>query len=185
MKARALDPLHLDVAAFAEQAAQLQGCWPLRELERLAASAHADCPPGDTPVDWQARGEQRAVRGGAPQVWLHLQARTALQVVCQRCLGPLPVDVRAERSFLFVPGEDQAAELDADCEDDVLALTRSLDLKELVEDELLLSLPLVPRHAACPLPAVAAEAEVLDERPNPFAALAALKGRPPRPDGSA
>lgn len=185
MKARAFDPRHLAVAAFAEQGAQLQGRWPLRELERLAASAHADCPPGDTPVDWQARGEQRAVRAGAAQVWLHLRARTSLQVVCQRCLGPLPVDVEAERSFLFVPGEDQAAELDAECEDDVLALTRSLDLKELLEDELLLSLPLVPRHAACPLPAPPGDAGLPAEQPNPFAALAALKGRASGPAGSA
>lgn len=185
MRARAFDPRHLAVAAFAEQGVQLQGEWPLRELGRLAASAHADCPPGDMPVHWQARGEQRAVRASAPQVWLHLRASTSLQLVCQRCLGPLPVDVAAERSFLFVPGEDQAAELDADCEDDVLALTRSLDLQELVEDELLLSLPLVPRHAACPLPAPPDEAGFVDDRPNPFAALSALKGRTPGPAGSA
>lgn len=176
MKPRAFDAARLDVAAFAEQAAELSGEWPLRTLERLTASAHPDRPPGDTPVVWQARGERRTVRGGAPQPWLHLSARTQMDLVCQRCLQPLPVEVMAQRSFLFVPGEQQAAELDAECEDDVLALTRSLDLAELVEDELLLSLPLVPRHAACPLPLPAEPGEPLaDERPNPFAALAALK----------
>jgi uncharacterized protein len=127
---------------------------------------------------WQARGERRTVRGGVPQPWLHLSARTKMDLVCQRCLQPLPVEVTAQRSFLFVAGEHQAAELDAECEDDVLALTRSLDLAELVEDELLLSLPLVPRHAACPLHLPADPGEPLSEdRPNPFAALAALKGR--------
>ena len=77
-------------------------------------------------------------------------------------------------------GEDAAAQLDADSEDDVLALTRALDLHELIEDELLLTLPLVPRHEVCPqpLPMVAnADPPSGDEaeRPNPFAALQALK----------
>ena len=59
----------------------------------------------------------------------------------------------------------------------MLVLTRALDLHELVEDELILALPLVPRHDACPQPlaAPATAEEPLAERPNPFAALAALK----------
>jgi uncharacterized protein len=67
----------------------------------------------------------------------------------------------------------------------VLALTRHLDALELVEDELLLSLPLVPRHEVCPQPLPVTTAELPEdedgdeERPNPFAALAALKGRGP------
>ena len=48
----------------------------------------------------------------------------------------------------FVRGEDAAAELDAESDFDVLTLTRSLDLRELVEDELLLALPLVPRTSS-------------------------------------
>ena len=87
-----------------------------------------------------------------------------------------------ERSFLFVHGEDAAAQLDTDSEDDVLALTRALDLRELIEDELLLALPLVPRHEVCPTPLLApADGEApVDDKPNPFAALAALKrGQPP------
>ena len=55
-----------------------------------------------------------------------------------------------EKALRFVHGEDAAAELDADSDDDVLASSRSLDLRALIEDELLLALPLVPRHEACP-----------------------------------
>jgi len=72
--------------------------------------------------------------------------------------------------------------LDADSDVDVLALSRSVDLRELVEDELLLAMPLVPRHEVCPAPLLAPQADVAFEeaeqdRPNPFAALAALKGK--------
>jgi len=96
---------------------------------------------------------------------------------CQRCLKAVAVPLATERSFLFVHGEDAAAQLDTDSEDDVLALTRALDLRELIEDELLLALPIVPRHEVCPVPLVAPvdDEGVVEEKPNPFAALAALK----------
>jgi len=180
MKSRPFDPLHLDVEAFAKEGAELQGQWPLRALDRLADAVHAECPLGDADVaNWRARGEYRPVRGAAPQVWLHVGADARLALVCQRCLGPVEASIEAQRSFLFVHGEDTAAQLDADSEDDVLALTRSLDLRGLVEDELLLALPLVPRHEACPQPLpVADAASPLDVPPNPFAALASLKRGP-------
>jgi len=115
--------------------------------------------------------------GAAAQMWLHVGASTDLPLECQRCLKPVDVPLAIERSFLFVHGEDAAAQLDTDSEDDVLALTRTLDLRELIEDELLLALPIVPRHELCrvPLVAPADEAEAVEEKPNPFAALAALK----------
>jgi len=175
MKAREHDASHLDVQAFAKEGATLEGDWPLSELPRLAASAQADVAPA--PVAWQARGELRLVRGAAAQVWLHVAAHTAIGLECQRCLQTVPLVLDAQRSFLFVHGETAAAELDADSEDDVLALTRALDLRELLEDELLLSLPLVPRHEVCPqpLPIRHEGAELPGEPVNPFAALAALK----------
>lgn len=184
MKPKAFDARKLDVEALGREGSTLEGEWLIRDLPRLAASAHADASLTDADrVRWTCRGELRAVRGGPPQVWLHLEASAGLVLECQRCLGPVPCAVQAQRSFLFVSGEAAAAELDADCEDDVLALTRSLDVQELIEDELLLSLPLVPRHAACPQPLVASTGdagEPEEARPNPFAALAALKtkGRP-------
>jgi len=184
MKSRANDPRRLDVEAVAREGATLEGTWPLGVLKRLAACAHPDATPAaQAGVRWQGRGELRAVRGDAPQVWLHLEAQTSLALVCQRCLGPVPTELHARRSYLFVPGEEAAAALDADAEDDVLALTRALDLEELVEDELLLSMPLVPRHDVCPQPLPSAVADPgADATPeHPFAVLAALK-RPGQPN---
>lgn len=175
MKARDFDPLKLDVEAFAKAGVSLEGVWPMGDLARLAASVVAGTATGE--VTWLARGEHRPVRGGAPQVWLHVQADADLMLECQRCLAPVETKVHAQRSFLFVHGENTAAELDADSEDDVLAITRSLDVRELVEDELLLEIPLVPRHEECPEPLRLVEALPADEdeKPNPFAVLGALK----------
>lgn len=182
MTARAFDPFRLDVAAFAKEAAALDGRWPLQRLVRLHAAAMEAAGTDEADeVAWQVRGEALRVGGGVSQPWLHLMASTRLTLQCQRCLGPVDTPLQVERRFLFVHGEDAAAQLDADSEDDVLALTRALDVRELVEDELLLALPLVPRHTLCPQPLPVPQTPELDGeiKPNPFAALAALKrGRP-------
>jgi uncharacterized protein len=183
MKSRGFDPFRLDIQTFAKEEGRLEGAWPLRDLARVVDSAHSDAlPTAEDLVQWAVHGETRRVRGAEPETWLHLKAGAHLSMVCQRCLQPVPLEIAAHRNFRFVAGEEAATELDADCEDDVLAMVRSLDLRPLIEDELLLSLPLVPMHASCPLPLQVlpqADSVVEDESPHPFAALAALKGRNP------
>ncbi|MFZ2650440.1 MAG: DUF177 domain-containing protein [Burkholderiaceae bacterium] len=181
MTKRVSDPRRLDVAAFADAAGELLGQWPLTGLRRLADTAHRDASAGDDEfAHWEVRGEKRSVTTGPAQVWLHLSARAKLSLLCQRCLQPTVTALEVRRSYLFVQGEAAAAELDAQCEDDVLALGSELDLRELVEDELLLSLPLIPKHEQCqqPLPGMAAAAGGIEPPPglqHPFAALAVLK----------
>lgn len=178
MTTRGFDPSRLDVAAFAKEGATLDGRWPLAEFDRLVADRSSAAPPlgPDDVVAWQLRGERRALRGGGAETRLRMTAAARVLLECQRCLQPVEVDLACERGFVFVPGEDQAAALDAESDDDVLALTRALDVRELVEDELLLALPLVPKHAVCvePLPVPADDApEAAAE--NVFAGLAQLK----------
>ena len=181
MRSRPFDPRRLDVEAFAKEGGQLQGEWPLTALHRLTEAAHPQALPaaGDV-AHWQARGISQPVRGALPQTWLEIEAGAHLSLVCQRCLGPVDTAIEAQRRFLFAPDEDAASRLDADSEDDVLAMTRALDLRTLVEDELLLALPLVPRHEVCPEPLpMAHDDEPAEEQPHPFAALASFKRRGP------
>jgi uncharacterized protein len=179
MRNRVFSAAKLDVEAFAHDGASLEGEWPAVELERLADAAAPEAPASGWPVvSWSLEGEQRERRAAEPEIWLHLQADAEVSLTCQRCLRPVRERLEVERSILFVRGEDEAASLDADSEDDVLALPRHLDAKELIEDELLLALPLVPRHERCPEPLAAPADEdeaPLEEKPNPFAALKTLK----------
>lgn len=179
MTRRRLDPLRLDVTVLAKEGLDLHGEWPLGELPRLQQSQSLPQDAPATVVQWSARGESRTVSGEEPQVWLHLRARTSVWLACQRCLAPLRVELEVDPSIRFVRGEDRAEALDAESEHDVLALVPVLDLRQLVEDELLLALPIVPRHAACPaavMPVSAGGAEAA--APHPFAALARLKDGP-------
>jgi len=176
MKPRQPDPRKLDVATAAADALVLEGRWPLAGFPRLVEGAALD---GD--VQWSARGQRCAVSGGgAPEVWLHLTARARLWRDCQRCLQPVALDLDVVRALRFVGDEATAEALDAESEDDVLALPRRLDLHDLVEDELLLALPLVPLHAKCPVSLPMATGFEVDESPDakarrPFAVLADLK----------
>jgi uncharacterized protein len=170
------DPRRLDLMRFAETGGRLDGAWPPAAFERLAADA-----PAVADVVWQARGEQRPVTGAAPEVWLHLEAQATVRLECQRCLKPLDEALAVARSFRFVADEAEAERLDEESEDDVLALPPRgrLDLLPLLEDELILALPLVPRHERCPepLPLPADEPDDASAE-HPFAKLAALKQRP-------
>jgi len=64
-------------------------------------------------------------------------------------------------------------------------LSRDFNLLELIEDELLMALPVVPKHETCPAP-VKLQAQDADfdaaapaaQKPNPFAILEQLKNKP-------
>jgi uncharacterized protein len=180
VSSRPNDPRRLDVAAFAAADGELSGELPLGELGRLADSV-LGAEPRDAPIHWQAEGRLRPVMGGEPETWLHLTSQACVSLRCQRCLQPMPVPLDVDRWIRFVRDAAQAEALDAELEDDVLELPRQLDLPELVEDELLLELPLVPRHEVCPQPLPQGSGPDLDvpERPNPFAALEQLKRKKP------
>ena len=165
----------VEMLGFARAAGERAGQLPLTELPRLADSLLKAGPGAQ--VDWSAAGRQVPVTGGAPEVWLHLQARAAVELQCQRCLQSMDQDLQVDRQFRFVRTEAEAVKLDEDSEDDVLVLAPRLDLGELIEDELILALPIVPMHAVCPEPLQppSVAEPMIEDRPNPFAALAALR----------
>ena len=176
------DPHRLDVAAFAAGGGELAGTWPADRLTRLVAATLAPLDGSARPdIVWRASGERRVLAGAGSQPSLAVGAQTEVTLECQRCLQPMRVALRAERRIFFVEGEQAAEALDAQNEDDVLALTPALDLAPLIEDELLLALPLVPRHEQCPEPLPRGFVEddaAVDPAEHPFAALAALKRGP-------
>ncbi len=179
-------PHAVDVAVLCREALSLQGHWSLAAMPRLVSSLAAI--PVDAVAPWQAQASLKPVTGGAPEMWLHLHATATVPLQCQRCLQDMTQALAVDRRIRFVRSEAEAARLDEESEDDVMALQPRLDLQALFEDELILSLPLVPRHDTCPRPLLvppsAEDAAVVDAAPHPFAALAALKGGSGRGGGA-
>ena len=127
----------LDAVRLAADGASLERRFPLAGFPRLADSLVTS--EGDA----IARLSFLEAAQGVPGCDLEVEATLALR--CQRCLKAVAVPVRSAGRLGFVAGDADAARVP----DDVEAVTcdpRAVDLRALVEDELLLSLPLVPRH---------------------------------------
>ncbi|MDB5743224.1 MAG: hypothetical protein JWR68_1539 [Polaromonas sp.] len=170
--------------AFAQEGLPLIETTLLQNLERLAQEAQALTP--DSAVSWQARAELRPGSGAEDDVWLHLLAKTSVPLTCQRCMGTVATVLEVDQWYRFVATEDIAMAEDDESEEDLLVMEPHFDLVAVLEDELLMALPLVPMHEECPVaPVFQAGDEALagpdsgktakDEKPNPFAVLAQLK----------
>lgn len=174
-------PPKLDIKHAAQSPMQLVGHDTLLNYERLMQETQGQ--GGKNALNWSAQAEFRADQAGAMSAWLDLTVDTCLPLVCQRCMTPVDVVVRVDRTFRFVETEAKALEQDDASEEDVLVISREFDLGALIEDEVLMDLPLVPRHESCPvavkLAAIDADFEDVNEKPNPFALLAQLKGQAP------
>jgi len=118
---------------------------------------------------------------------LHLSFETKGEVwlTCQRCLQPVATALTDDYDIALLDDESQASSMDE--EQDYLLLEeivdnqtpeRLLPLKKLIEDELLLKMPLAPKHDDCEM-SVEQFGEIPEEEEseNPFAALSALKGK--------
>jgi uncharacterized protein len=176
--------MQLDARALTQEGGRMTGNDPLRHYLRLAADLHGnhlDWP--DMQVGWTLRGEVQQPPGSKPQHWLHLQLRAQLPMTCQRCLGQVLMPVEFDNSYRLVADEATAELEDEQCDEDLLVLSKQFDLRELLEDELLLELPLMPKHEVCPTEVKLASTDedfkaALTQKPNAFAALGSLKKAP-------
>jgi len=104
--------------------------------------------------------------------WLDLRISGAPVVYCQRCLGGVAfkLDIKSRLQLIAHGAAWPDDELfDDSC--DAIAADAELDFSALVEDEVLLALPIAPMHEACESPGAVAHEHGL----SPFAALAAFK----------
>lgn len=179
------DLKHFQVKAFARDGLSLKGQQALSFFERLSEMSLTQTEPTAemTLVDWEIVGELEPVAGGDDQIFLHLTAAVSLPMQCQRCMGAVQIALVSKQSFRFVPDEATAEAEDDESEEDLLVLTSELDVWELIEDELIMSVPIVPKHSVCPTSVPMSVSDesfeaALADRPNPFAALAELKKKP-------
>ena len=115
-------------------------------------------------------------RGENGKLFLACAIKGVLQLGCQRCLGALayPVDLDSELELIEDEQHLPALVSEDDLADAVKA-DPNLDVLALVEDEVLLSLPMAPMHASenCKVGGNFGQAKT--DKQNAFSALAALK----------
>lgn len=169
-----------DLFAFIRAGEQVNGTVNLTDMPRLRAEQAADAPADvNGQFRWQMQGivREEATVGQSPRqrLFVDLEVDGSIWLQCQRCLHAyeqsLPVRTRLE--VMRSEEEADAAPLDDD-EADVIVGSRSFNLIAQIEDELLLALPVSPRHAVCPDEVLPEEVEA-EKKPSPFAVLANLK----------
>lgn len=151
---------------FAQESHEIRGTISPHDLGRLEDVLFSH----DGKLDYLLQGSVNAY--GQPEIRLHLQGELIL--ACQRCMGPVRHAIDTSVRFVVVPdaGMLPAPEDDQDNVDYLVADPR-LDVIELVEDEILLELPMAPLHevAVCGVAAAGAK----EQKESPFKVLQGLK----------
>ena len=96
------------------------------------------------------------------------------ELICQRCLEGFKLELRPEFKLAFVTNEQQGQELEADYEISLLE-EDELSTIELITDEILLSIPMIPMHEHACLEYQDDEELDIEKPENPFAVLKTLK----------
>jgi len=139
---RACDPQRLARAQH-----QWSGVIEVGTLERFASALVG----AEKPVNWQARFSMEPGADGEASAWLTLEYLAHTKIACGLCAEPLDLLIDEKRRFSFAADEEDASRLDEQADDhDVIVAEPSFDLLDLIEDELILALPVHAQHEECP-----------------------------------
>ena len=167
-------PPRVDPRKLADRSATLEGELQLAGLPRLCDPLADNAGAVHAKIHFE-RDEHKAVV-------IRSELDAEVKMVCQRCLELVTLPIHSECNYAVVREGASTQLLPKDY--DVLEVGEDpLDLLALVEDELLLALPIVPLHDpdVCQPPAGLEEPEPSEDevsRSNPFSVLAQLKRDP-------
>lgn len=157
----------VDSVTFAREAEELSGEIAVNNLTRLH-----DALADDTgAISYRLSGFVNAEEKPS----LRLSVSGNLKLVCQRCLGPLDFRLDSEREFELVAQGAMLGDPAEEPEDvEQIYADAKLDVVGLIEDEAILSLPMVASHRAGECAAVVAK-DAGAGTDSPFSKLSALK----------
>jgi DUF177 domain-containing protein len=161
-------PATVDAIRLADTGTRLVGEIPLKAMPRLRGQCSDDQAEARVDLLFE-RSADRALR----RLRGHISAR--VRVACQRCLEPMALTLEAEPSLLIVQADERPELLVEDAE--LLVAGKAVSLNELVEDELLLAMPMIPMHDLGECPASASLQAQRRSRASPFAVLDKLKDK--------
>ena len=162
-------PKSVDPFKLADQSVELEGEIALNQLQRL--TQHLAENEGAVHVLLRFGRDEEGIRNISGRL------EGEFTLTCQRCLEPVKVRLDADTRLGLVYSEEGAKQLPKRY-DPVVVEDHNLPLWELIEEELLLSLPLVPVHEEIGCnPDLNRQSQQDSElqRDNPFAILASLK----------
>lgn len=159
-------PDYIDPQAFAEKRRRIQGRLELAGMDRLRDELLEASGAAEFELEFGKEGRLLVIFG-------QVQAELVLQ--CQCCLGRLVWPVQGAIRLGVVNSIDEANLLPDSMEPLLLGQAESVAVIDLVQDELLLSIPVAPRHPDCRMGGDASPPEEQTSKRNPFAELANLQ----------
>jgi len=165
-------PLKFDPFRFADHSLSLSGTLSIRDMSRLRSSLSSD--EGEVQVDLVFGVDEEGIRNVKGHI------TTGLILQCQRCLEPFRYEVNGDVMSGIVRTEKEADRL-PERYNPLLVTDPLLVLGEMVEDELIVSLPIVPMHKIddCKAKQVleSVSGDSVEKRENPFKVIESLRSK--------
>jgi uncharacterized protein len=130
-------PLQVDPFRLAAKEERLIGVLPLKQMKRLTSTLES--AEGEVSIDVTfSIGVDRVVQARG-------QIKTEVTLICQRCMNEMQFPIELELHLAFVRSE---AEMDRlpEAYEASLVEEAPVMLSDIIEDEILLVLPAIPRH---------------------------------------
>ena len=155
-------PEFVDPLRLAGQQVRVNGAVPVAAMTRVAPLVRDGSGVVEVALCF------RMSASGVPRAdgRLHMTAH----LTCQRCLGPIDLELAPEIRIAFTDGGEAAGRAELAAGYEPMECGARIELTAIVEDEILLALPDFPMHqaGAC---TVATVADVFDPEASPFSGL--------------
>ena len=130
-------PAVVEPIKLADSGTRLTGQLPVKAMGRLRALCLDESDKVSIDLSFERSSDRTLGRMQGTIV-------ASLQVVCQRCLEKMTLVLRAEPSVILIRAQDREDIIGRDT--DSLVVDGPILLSNIVEDELLLAMPMVPLH---------------------------------------
>ena len=164
-------PENINPYQLADKQAGLEGVVPALRLNRLSQAVVSIDKPAEAQLSFKRDDSGRRVIEG--------KVFCAVSLECQRCMEPYPVELSGEFTLAIVYNDEMARALPAGLDSLLHLPDEQLDVASIIEDELLLCLPMHAMHPEgdCKIETQFGLDEVEDapSKPNPFDVLKDLK----------
>ena len=164
-------PSQIDPRKLALQGTKLEGQIDASNLTRLSSAVADICGSVNASIAFEIDESRQPIVRGTLSV--------SVDVICQRCLDTMAMDLQAQFALQVIWSEDQIANVAPNYEPWIV-VDKAADLIPVIEDELLLALPIVNYHKPgdCTGNALQQNEAVNEEEAiadNPFSVLQQLK----------
>ncbi len=161
-------PLKVDPFRFADNSLSLSGTLLIKDMTRLRSSLFSE--EGEVIVDLIFGVDEEGIR------YVKGHMTTCLILECQRCLESFKYEIIGDFILGIVQSEKEADKL-PERYDPLLVPDFSLILSEMIEDELIVSLPIVSMHRIDDCKAKQSLESYPNERENPFKVIESLRSK--------